>query len=300
MIWLRQQKLAWAAALQRLFGQAFATCFTTLALGVAISLPTGLYLALATLDRLASKLPAQPELSVYLADGASVAERETVSAKIKAQPEVVSARFVTKETALKALVTARGLDDVASGLETNPLPDVWVVRTREPGQLAGLEPVFKALPGVASVELDNAWVARIAAALALGQTLVVLAAVLLGVALVAISANAIRAQVLARRDEILVSRLIGASTRYIRRPFLYAGTLQGLFGGLAAWALLSLAALVVAQPLARLATLYGADWALLPPAPAEVAIAFAATALLGGLGAWFAVGRALRQVERSA
>ena len=297
MIWLRQQQLAWASAFRRLLGQPFATLFTSLALGVAISLPLGLHLALATLERVAGDLPAQPELSVYLAADADQASRRALEKRIRSQPEVVAVRFVDKDEALKALTETQGLADVAAGLDANPLPDAWVVHAREPAQLAALRDAFVKQPGVAEVQLDNAWLERLAAARALGATLVWLAAALFGVALVAVSANAIRAQVLARRDEIQVSRLIGASTRYIRRPFLYTGALQGLLGGLAAWSVLSVAALLVSAPLARFAALYGAQWALLPPAPAEVGGALAVAALLGGLGAWIAVGRALRQVE---
>lgn len=298
--WLRQQQLAWAAAFRRLLGQPFATAFTTLTLGVALSLPIGLALVLNTLDRLAGKLPAQPELSVALAQDASPAQRDALAARIKAQPEVAQARFVSSADALKALTEAQGLTDVAAGLESNPLPATWVVRAHDPAQLPGLKTAFAALPGVADIQLDNDWVARIAAALALGRVLVMLAAALFGVALVAVSANAIRAQVLARRDEIEVSRLIGASVRTIRRPFLYAGALQGLLGGLAAWAVLLLVAALVSAPLAHLASLYGAHWTLYPPSPAEVALALGATGLLGGLGAWLAVGHALRQIDPSA
>lgn len=298
MIWLRQQKLAWASSLKRLFAQPLATLLTTLALGVAISLPVGLYLALATFDRLAAKLPAQPELSVYLDDDASLTQRKQLEAGIRAQPEVNEARYISRDDALASL-QGQGLATLTAGLDHNPLPDAWVVRTHDAAQLAGLQEAFSKFPGVADVQLDSQWVARIAAARVFGQTLVVLAALLFGVALIAISANAIRAQVLARRDEILVSRLIGASTRYIRRPFVYAGTLQGLFGGFAAWVLLWLAASVLGDPLADLARLYAADWSLYRPALEEVVTVLVATAALGGLGAWVAVGRTLRQVEAS-
>jgi len=120
---------------------------------------------------------------------------------------------------------------------------------------------------------------------------------LFAIALVAISGNAIRAQVLTRRDEILVSRLIGATDRHIRRPFLYLGALQGLLGGLAAGGVLAIADEVLRAPVAHLASLYGSSFHLLPPTAIEIAVVLGLTTLFGWLGAWLAVSRTLRQVE---
>jgi cell division transport system permease protein len=153
------------------------------------------------------------------------------------------------------------------------------------------------LPGVAEAQLDSAWAERLHAALAIGRTGVLLLAGLFAVALVAITGNAIRALILARRDEIQISRLIGATDRYIRRPFLYLGALQAFLGGVAAFAVLALAGFLLADPVARLAALYGSAYQLQPPSLAEVSAVLAGTTLLGWLGAWLTVARTLRQVE---
>ena len=102
---------------------------------------------------------------------------------------------------------------------------------------------------------------------------------------------------LARRDEIQVSRLIGATNRYIRRPFLYLGALQGLLGGLAAGGVLAMAGGVLREPVAHLARLYGSSFHLLPPTAIEIAVVLGLTTLFGWLGAWLAVSRTLHQVE---
>jgi cell division transport system permease protein len=124
-------------------------------------------------------------------------------------------------------------------------------------------------------------------------------AALFAIALVAISGNAIRAQVLVRRDEIQVSRLIGATDRYIRRPFIYLGALQGLLGGLAAGGVLALAGWQLQFPVEHLANLYGSAFRLQPPSSSEIAVVLGLTTLFGWLGAWISVTRALRQVESS-
>lgn len=299
MNWLRLQMRASLAALRQLGAHPIATLLTTLAIGVAISLPSGLYLLLNNLERLAGDLPAQPEISIYLDPNIQAAERDAVAARLKQHPALASRRYIPRDLALKALGESQNLADITAGLEQNPLPDAWVVQPTHttPTQMATLETEFKQLPGVAEVQLDSAWAERLQAGLALGQIAVLILAGLLGIALVAISGNAIRALILAKRDEIEVSRLIGATDRYIRRPFLYLGALQGLLGGLAAAGVLAIAGVMLRPPIARLAELYGTQYQLRPPTLSEFGVALATTTLLGWLGAWFTVARTVRQVE---
>lgn len=294
--WLRHQRHALIAALHRLRVQPVATLLTALAMGVAISLPSGLYLALGNLGRLAGDLPAQPEISVFLDADASAAHKQAIAGRLQ-QSDIAQARYVPKEDALAALSAAQDLADIAAGLTQNPLPDAWVVRSqaRSREELARVAADLARLPGVAETHLDSQWAERLQAALAIGRTGVWLLAGLFAIALIAISGNAIRALVLARRDEIQVSRLIGATDRYIRRPFLYLGALQGLLGGLAAGGVLALAGWVLRAPIERLAGLYGSTFQLLPPTEAEIAVVLGLTTLFGWLGAWLTVRRTLRQ-----
>lgn len=296
--WLRHQKVALRSALTRLAGQPFTSLLTALAMGVAISLPAGLYLALDNLGRLAGGLPAQPEISLFIADDASAAQKTALAARLR-QADIAQARHVDKDTALAELSAAQDLADVTAGLPGNPLPDAWIVQPRDASRaaLTRLADELGALPGVAETHLDSEWAERLGAALALGHMGVWLLAALFAIALVAISGNAIRAQVLARRDEIQVSRLIGATDRYIRRPFLYLGTFQGFFGGLASIGVLAGAGGLLQAPVARLAGLYGSTFHLAPLAPPEWAAVLGLPALFGWLGAWLSVSRALGQVE---
>lgn len=296
--WLRQQFAALRTAIARLLAQPVAALATALAMGVAISLPAGLYLGLGNLGRAAGSLPAQPEISVFLAADAGADARKALEARFR-QPDIARARFVAKDEALATLSSAQDLSDVTAGLTENPLPDAWIVRPSDTSRasLARLTDELGKLPGVAGTHIDSQWAERLSALIAIGHTLVWLLTALFAVALAAISGNAIRAQVLARRDEILVSRLIGATDRYIRRPFLYLGTLQGLLGGLAAVAVLAVAGGVLQAPVARLANLYSSAFQLAPPTLPELVAALGLPTLFGWLGAWVSVARALRQVE---
>jgi cell division transport system permease protein len=296
--WLRHQKHALTSALRRLLAQPLATLFTTLAMGVAISLPSGLYLILGNLNQLAGDLPTHPEISVFLSADASSAQKQAISARLK-QADISQARHVSKEQALTTLSQAQDLTDITAGLTQNPLPDAWVIRPRASSreELTHLASDLGKLPGVAETHLDSQWAERLQAALAIGASSVWLLASLFGFALIATSGTAIRAQVLARRDEIQVSRLIGATNRYIRRPFLYTGALQGLLGGAAAGGVLALAGGILHAPVARLSSLYGSTFQLQPPTTIEIAIVLSLATLFGWLGAWLSVSRTLRQVE---
>lgn len=296
--WLRHQTTALRSALSRLFSQPVVALLTALAMGVAISLPAGLYLGLANLGRVAGTLPAQPEISVFLANDATPGARKSLETRL-AQPDIAHARLVGKDEALAALSTAQDLGDVTAGLTENPLPDAWIVQARDASRaaLTRLADELGKLPGVASTHVDSQWAERLAALLAIGHTVVWLLAALFAIALAAISGNAIRAQVLTRHDEIQVSRLIGATDRHIRRPFLYLGALQGLLGGIAALGVLAVAGWLLREPVARLAGLYGSAFHLAPPTPAELILVMVLPALFGWLGAWLSVGRALRQIE---
>lgn len=296
--WLRHQKRALAAALNRLRAQPVGTLLAALAMGVAISLPSGLYLGLGTLSRLAGDLPAKPEISLFLDADAGSDHRQAIAARLK-QRDIGDARFVPKDEALTKLSASQELSDITAGLTENPLPDAWVVQARTDSreELLRLAGDLGKLPGVAESHVDSLWADRLQAALAMGRTAVWVLAGLFAIALIAISGNAIRAQVLARRDEIQVSRLIGATDRHIRRPFLYLGALQGLLGGLAAGGVVAVAGSILRGPVDRLAALYGSAFHLTPPTTIEILVVLGLTTLFGWVGAWFSVSRALRQVE---
>ena len=121
--------------------------------------------------------------------------------------------------------------------------------------------------------------------------------VLLSIALVAVTFNTIRLQILTRRDEIEVSKLIGATNHFIRRPFLYLGGLQGLLGGVAAWLIVAIAVRMLNHELASFGGLFGLSPSLGHMTLQQIAVLLALAALLGWLGAWMAVSRHLWRME---
>lgn len=292
--WLQHHRLSLAQTTARLAGSPFATTLNVLAIGVALALPFGGYCLLANLESLSRKVSVDPQLTVFLARDAARADVAAVETRLKGARGVRAVRFVSRDAALADLGRA-GLEEVIASLPQNPLPDAFVVTlsASDPMLADRLELDFKSLTKVAYVQADSAWVRRLDALLHLGRTGVVLLAGLLGIALVAVTFNTIRLQILTQRDEIELCRLIGATHAYIRRPFFYLGSLLGLLGGLAALGIVVTGLAILNRDLGTLAQLYGADLRLSFPNSREMGAVLSSAAALGWLGAYLSVSRHL-------
>lgn len=288
-------RAALALTVRRLLAAPFATLLTVLVIGIALSLPVGLYLIVDNLSQIAANSQGQPEIGVFLKEQAGSGVQRDLTAKLKAHPAVKEFRFVPRDAALKELSQNLGLNDAAAILGKNPLPDAFVVTAQDadPDRLDQLRQDMQAWPGVHSAKLDAEWARRLNAFLRLGQQAVWLLAALLGVALAAVGFNTIRLQISGLRDEIEVSRLLGATDAFIRRPYLYLGALQGLLGGLAAWLTVWGAFALLNLRVTEIASLYNLSFLLDSLAWADGLALLAVAAALGWVGAYLAANRHL-------
>lgn len=272
---------------------------TALVIGIALSLPAGLYAVIDNLRQI-SGADAESQITLFLQSSASQADAADLANRLRQMKGIEKAEFVAKDAALKDLVKSAGIEDLAATLERNPLPDAFVVhpKSNDPAELEALRAELQQLPKVDTAQLDSAWAKRFYALLQVGRHGVLILAGLLAVALLAIIGNTIRLQILTLRDEIEVSTLIGATDAFIRRPFLYAGALQGLLGGLVAWLVVAGSLLLLDSSVADLARQYGAGFRLHLPGPVDTLVLLAGSALLGWAGAFVAVGRHLRHPGR--
>lgn len=284
--WLRQHAQAFSAGIRKL------SVLNALVIGIALALPAGGYALIESLRPAGASLALEPRISLFLAPQAKRAEAEALGARLRADRRIASVRFVPREEALKEMSSVQGLAEVIGALARNPLPDAFVVTSREDiaGELAKL-------PGVTHVQADAVWARRLAAAAAIAQLGVALLATLLGAALVAVTFNTIRLQILTQRDEIEVAKLLGATDAFIGRPFYYLGFLQGTVGGLLALAIVAAALALLNSEVRVLADSYGSAFRLgFLEARAALAVVLAA-GLLGWLGAQLSVSRHLRAIE---
>jgi cell division transport system permease protein len=297
--WLRHHRQAIAAAFGKLAAQKSAAALNALVIGIALSLPAGGYTLLSSLRAVAQGASLDPQLSVFLRADAKRADADALGARLKGDARVRDIRFIPREQALKELQATEGLGEVVAALNRNPLPDAFVVRPKaaDAETLDALARELRAAPAVAHVQVDSAWARRLGALAGTARLAIALLAALLAFGLVAITFNTIRLQILTQRAEIEISKLIGATDAFIRRPFYYLGALQGLGGGLLALAILrgSLAALNVG--VSELAASYGSDFrlAFLEPGDALAVVLFSAA--LGWFGAYLSVSKYLLEIE---
>jgi len=288
--WLRQHRQAAGSALRRL------GLLNTAVIGVALSLPVGGYALLENLRDVTGRFALDTQISLFLQPGAKRADADALGRTLRADRRIARVRFVPREQALKELSGVQGMAEVIAALGRNPLPDAFVVTPRgeDVEQLSG---ELARLPGVAQVQADAAWARRLAALANIGRVAIWLLSALLGAGLVAVTFNTIRLQILTRRAEIEVSKLIGATDAFIRRPFYYLGLFQGAAGGLVALAIVAAGLGLLNREVRVLAESYGSGFRFdfLGLADALAVVLFAG--LLGSVGAQLAVARQLREIE---
>jgi cell division transport system permease protein len=297
--WLWHQLDSFATTVARFARSPIVTLLNVGVIGIALALPVGLYVALDNVRGAVHTLASDPQLSVFLALDAGRSDTEKIAARLKQHPSVREVRYVPRDQALKELKASTGLADVVDSLPNNPLPDAFVVQPRDPAPevLERLRDEIGAWPKVTHVQLDAAWARRLEAGLRVARLAVWVLAALFAFALVAVTFNTIRLQILTRREEIEVSKLIGATDSFIRRPFLYFGALQGLLGGGAAWAIIWVSLQLLNNGLADLSLLYATQIELRHLGTEDSASLLLFSAALGWFGSWLSVDQHLARIE---
>lgn len=292
--WLAAHRRAFAGTAAKLAGTPLSSLLNIVVIGTALALPMGFYTVLSSLEGLARNHSPQPQVSIFLAADARDGDVREITRRLQSHAGVSGFRFVPRAVALESLKARTGLADVIAGLDHNPLPDAFVVNGgRKAATLDTLRDEFQGWPKVAEVHVDSDWARRLDGLLTLGRYAVLLLGAALALALIAITFNTIRLQILTQRDEIEVAKLIGATDGYIRRPFLYLGAMIGCAGGIAAWLMVEGALRILNGQLRPLSELYGIPLHLAHLNGADTLSMLLFAAALGWFGAWLSVHRHL-------
>lgn len=287
--------------LRQLGRQPLATFMTVAVIGIALALPAGALVLVGNARGLSAGWQGTARISLFLKNGLSDSAVQQLADSVRAHDGVAAVQVISAEQALADFQRRSGLNDTLSLLGSNPLPVVLVVQPTAaytaPAAAQQLAQGFGALPQVDQVRMDVQWLKRLQAILALLHRGVLIVAVLLAIAVVLIVGNTIRLEIENRRAEIEVSKLLGATDRFVRRPFLYHGAWYGLAGGVLAWILVLIGLTLMGGPVGQLVDLYGSHFSLSGLGASGVLGLLAGGIVLGWLGSWLAVARHLRAIE---
>ena len=298
--WFSRHTGTAVAALGRLSRQPFASLMTILVIAVTLALPAAMHLVVKNARSLSASWDNALDFSVYLEQDVTGEQAERLASLVDQRADVESVTFISADAALNEFRETSGFGDALDHLATNPLPHTLVVRPA-----AGITEVaigilneeLGNLPEADFVQVDTEWVRRFHAILAILERAIFIGAALLGAAILIIIGNTIRLDIQNRREEIEVTKLIGASNAFVRRPFLYSGFWYGLAGGLLALALVWYGLYALEEPVARLSGLYESSFIVLALDVAESFAIVGAGIGLGLTGSWIAATRHMRRIE---
>ena len=299
-IWAHRHVSTCIGALGRLAQQPFANLMTILVIAVTLALPAAMYLVIKNARAISGNLENALDFSVYLTTDTSLAEAGNLAKIIGQRADVENVVFVSAEEALEEFKKHSGFGSALDHLEGNPLPHTLVVRpsgANTAQSMSLLNEELTNLPETDLVQVDTEWVQRFLAILDMLQRAIAMGGVLLGVAIIIIIGNTIRLDIQNRREEIEVTKLIGASNAFVRRPFLYTGLWYGLGGGLLALALVGYGLYALDEPITRLAGLYNSGFSALGLGLRESLTIVGVGVLLGLTGSWIAAARHMRRIE---
>lgn len=303
-VYIERHAQTFVASLGRITRQPLATLMTIAVIGIALSLPLCLNLLVDNVRAATGGWGSAVELSVFFKPDVKLAKVEQLAGALRERSGIGRVDVVPADQALREFREFSGFGAALDALTDNPLPHALIVRPSAdratPSHIDAVRSYLKNWPEVDLVQVDTDWVKRLQAILDVTRRLLLLAALLLGVGVVVIVGNTIRLDIENRRTEIEVTKLVGGSDAFVRRPFLYSGFWYGFGGSLLAWGLISLGIRLLQAPVNRLAGLYGSSFRLIGLDPQLVGILLAAGAILGWLGSWLATARHLRAIEPTA
>jgi cell division transport system permease protein len=299
-IWFTRHVSTSIGSLGRLFRQPFASLMIILVIAVTLAIPASLNLVVKNVQSVSSGWDNALDFSVYLRQDVSESDAASIARLIRQRADIESVELITANLALKEFKAQSGFGQALDHLTENPLPHTLVVRP-SPANTAQsmvlLHEELGNLPEADVVQIDTEWVQRFHAILDIVRQAIVIGASLLGIAIVIIIGNTIRLDIQNRREEIEVTKLLGATNAFVRRPFLWSGFWYGLFGGLLAMSLVHVGLLLLQPPVTKLAGLYQSGIVMKSLSAVEMLALLGIGIALGLIGSWFAAARHMRRIE---
>lgn len=288
-------------SLGQLWRQPVASLMTVTVIGIALALPAGLFVLQQNMTTVSEQWDDSNQITLFLNTDISQIEGKQLSLDLKKWPNIGQVQFQSAEQSLAEFRQLSGLGDLLDSLPKNPLPAVIIVYPAEdivsPDAIGSLLARLEAMPQVDQAQLDMEWLQRLRS---INKTIhrgISILGILLSLSVLLIIGNTIRLAILSRQSEIKVMKLVGATDRFVRRPFLYTGFWYGLLGGVLAWITLMLTLSVISGPIDELIAHYGSNFDLQWFSVSMLTTLPSIGVVLGAAGAWLAVSRHIHMIE---
>jgi cell division transport system permease protein len=289
-------------SLIRLLRDPFQTLMTTVVVAIALSLPATLLLVVDNVRQFENNFDSFSQITVYVDNTASQQQVAEIQEKIQSFSEVTSLVYVDPQQALNEFTEASGFGSALEYLDDNPLPSVFIIEPAIdvlslPQKAQKLIAKIVNIEQVDDAQIDMLWLQRLKSLTELGKKVVLALGGALGLGVLVIIGNSIRLAIHSRREEIIVVKLVGGTDAYVRRPFLYFGMLQGLFGALVAGIMLTIGFWWLGGSVENISQLYDSHFVLRGPGFQGFFSLLGTGLLLGLAGAWLAVSKHLSHIK---
>lgn len=297
--WLLHHRYVLRDSLGQVIRRPVSSVLTWLVIGIALALPALMYVTDKNLRALAGQWQEGAQLTLYLTSSTDEASGRALTDSLRQRQEISSARFLSSGDALNEFSQRLSLDSALAGLDNNPLPDsiIIVPESQTRSDMEALGAVLSNLPEVDSLQYDIEWVQRLEQLARFLDRVLLASIAVLALTVILVVGNTMRMATEARRDEIQVVKLVGATASFVRRPFLYMGFWYGVFGGLAAIAITLVTLWWLRAPVLDLVNSYGAAVALPGLTVIEGLLLIALAVALSVGSTWLTVTRRINDIE---
>jgi len=226
--------LAFNIALVRIFSNFGSSLMMFLVIGITLFLPSSGLLVVENISQISNNIAYDAELSLFLKKNIKQDQIDFIQLALGKSLIVKKNHFESKLTAWDKLQNKLNLNPLDIGISENPLPDAFFIslNTFNEKEINILISDLKTIDGVENIFFDSGWVKKLRSILYLLKIGLAFLAIILIIVLIVVIGNTIRLQTLTHKDEIEVSKLIGATNSFIQKPFMYTGLIYGLGGGL--------------------------------------------------------------------
>lgn len=289
------------SSLGRLVDKPFTSALTIGVLAISIALAACFYLLVANLEQLTGTIESSNQISLFLKNTVTESEARKLVETIRKNPEIAEVKLIGKDQALAEFKANSGLDAALDALEGNPLPVVLeVLPTPTQTNTANLQKLQQTLlqyPEVDEAQMDMQWLERMQSIIRLAEKATQSISILLGLGVLFITGNTIRLELHNRREEVVIAKLVGATNRFIQRPFLYGGFWIGFLSGVAGWFIVTVIMLLLWRSVENLSLLYEGSFHLRFLDYDESVYLIFLSSSLGIIGSWAVLAYQLRQLR---